>query len=184
MASSTKILLTTSRNPTARIRTLCSDLSRVIPNVVRVNRGKMNTDEVAEKALEHDTNHAVIIDRWQGGPGSIKLFRVGESGLVLTPPIIHITDTRLRREFGVSKVKPAGSIVLLASKTSAEALRLAEACSKFFGIPLLSMDEAVKAGPTLMCVSRDNVNRIVITFMAEPNHVEVGPRITVSSVEW
>jgi len=184
MVSSIRTLLTTSRNPTARVRTLCNDLSHVIPNVVRVNRGKMTKDEVAEKALEHDTDHVVIVDRWQGGPGSIKLFRVGESGLVLTPPIIHITDTRLRREFGVSKVKPARSIVVLAPETSVEALRFAEACSKFFGVPTLSMDEAVKVAPTLMCVSRDKVNRIVITFMVEPNHVEVGPRITVSSVEW
>jgi len=65
-----------------------------------------------------------------------------------------------------------------------EDLRVAEAFSKFFSVPILSMDEAVKAGPTLMCLMRDKANRIAITFMVEPNHVEVGPRITVSSVEW
>lgn len=46
------------------------------------------------------------------------------------------------------------------------------------------MDEMVKTSQTVVCVSRDEVNRITITFMAEPKHVEVGPRIIVSSVEW
>jgi len=184
MVSSRKILLTTSRNPTPRIRTFCNDLARVIPSIVRVNRGKMSVDEVAEETLEHDADSVVIVDRWHGGPSSIKFFHLGESGLVLIPPIIHVADIRLRREFSVSKVKPARSLVLLASKNSEEVSRTAEAFSKFFSVPILSMEEAFKAGSTLLRLARDKANRIVITFMVEPNHVEVGPRITVSSVKW
>lgn len=184
MVSFRKILLTTSRNPTPRMRTFCSDLARVIPSIVRVNRGKMSVDVVAEKALEHDADSVVIVDRWHGGLGAIKFFQVGASGLVSIPPIIHVADIRLRREFGVSRVKPARSLVLLASKASGEMLRVAEAVSKFFSVPIVSMDEAVKAEPTLLCLARDKADRIVITFMVAPNHVEVGPRITVSSVEW
>lgn len=184
MVSIRKILLTTSRNPTPRIRTFCNDLERVIPNVVRVNRGKMSTDEVAEKALEHDTNRVVVVDRRHGGLGAIKFFQVGESGLVSIPPVVHVAGMRLRREFGVSKVKPARSIVLLSPENSSQVSRLADTFSKFFGMPILPMNEAVKTGPTRMGIRRDEGNRIVITFVVEPNHVEVGPRIIVSSVEW
>jgi len=181
MVSSRKILLTTSRNPTPTIRSFCNDLTRVIPNIVRVNRGKMSTDEVAEKALEHDADRVVIVDQWQGRPGSIKFFRIGESGLVSILPIIQVAGIRLQREFGISKVKHALSLV---SEPAGKLLSVAEAVSKFFNIPVLSMDEAIKTGPTLMCISPDKLNRIVITFFVEPNHVEVGPRIIVSSLEW
>ncbi|RLI44046.1 Brix domain containing protein, partial [Candidatus Bathyarchaeota archaeon] len=81
------ILLTTSRRPTPRIRTFCRDLARSIPNVVRVNRGKLSLDGVAERAIEFDADRVVIINRWKGGPGKIELFEVGQEGLVLVPPI-------------------------------------------------------------------------------------------------
>lgn len=181
MVSSRKILLTTSRNPTPTIRSLCNDLTRVIPNIVRVNRGKMSTDEVAEKALEHDADRVVIVDRWQGGLGSIKFFRIGESGLVSIPPVMHVAGVRLQREFGVSKIKPALSLM---SEPLGKVLRVAEAISKFLGISILLMDEAAKVGSTLMSILLDKGGRIAITFMVEPNDVEVGPRIIVSSLEW
>jgi len=155
----------------------------VLPGIVRVNRGKMSTDEVAEKALEHDADRVVIVDRWHGGPGKIKFFRIDKTGLVSIPPIIHVAGIRLQREFGIWKVKPALSLVLLASGNSGGVFRLADAFSKFFGIPIMPMDEAVKTSPTLMCFSRDRTNRIAITFMVEPGHVEVGPRIIVAGVE-
>ena len=157
---------------------------RTLPSIVSVNRGKMSVDEVAEKALERDADRVVIIDRWHGGPGSIKFFRVGESGLDLISPVIHIFGLRLQREFGVSKIKPARSMVILEYNNTEEALRVAEAFSKFFNVPILSMDEALEIGPTLMCVSVGTGHRIVMTFMVEPNHVEVGPQIAVSNVEW
>jgi len=68
MHAPNKILLTTSRNPTPKIRTFCNDITRVIPSIVRVNRGKMSMDEVAEKALEYGADQFVVVDRWQGGP--------------------------------------------------------------------------------------------------------------------
>jgi len=135
MASSGKILLTTSRNPTPRIRTFCQDLARVIPNVVRVNRGKMSNEEVAEKALENSADRVVIVDRWHGGPGKIKFFQIGESGLVSVSPIIHIAGIKLQRELGALKVKPSLSMILTASSSSGEVLRVVHALSKFFYFP-------------------------------------------------
>src|SRR3990170_2637259 len=184
MASSLKILLTTSRNPTPRIRTFCNDLSNAIPSIVRVNRGKMSADETAEKALELHANRVVIVDRGHGGPASIKFLQIGESGLVSVPPVLHVSGIRLRREFGVVKVKPAVSLVVLASETSVRVLTIAESLSKFFVIPIALVNEAVKIGPTSMAMSLDESNRIVMTFMVEPNHVEVGPRIIVSGAKW
>jgi len=144
----------------------------------------MSIDEVAEKALEHDADQVVIVDRWHGGPCQIKFFRVGDSDLVSVPPIVHISNIKLQRELGVSKAKLASSLVLSASDTSEEMLKVAETFSEFFRIPMLSIDEAVRNSPTLMLFSRGKTKRIVITFMVEPKHVEVGPRIAVSNVEW
>ena len=60
---------------------------------------------------------------------------------------------------------------------------VAEAFSNFFTIPILSTDAAAKTNATLMRVGFAKGNRIETTFMVEPKHVEVGPRIVVSNME-
>lgn len=179
-----KILLTTSRNPTPRIRTFCHDLAEVMPNVAYVNRGKMSNDEVAEKALEYGADRVVIVDRRHGRPGVLRFFRVGESGLVSTPPVINVVSIKLQRDFGVSRVKPAFSISFEVSDKSDDVPRLVHALSDFFGISMLREKEAAEAGFTALSVSHDKSVRIVMTFMAEPHQLEVGPRILISRVEW
>jgi len=183
MAEPKKILLTTSREPTAKIRTFCNDLAQVMPNVMRVNRGKMSTDEVAEKALELDAMKVVIVDRGHAGSGTIKFFKVDESGLVSIPPIIHVSSITLTRELGASRGKPAVSLVTSPSETSKEISRLAGALSKFFNIPILLTSKPFEVGSTVMTVSCDKTDRIVATFVSESSG-EVGPRIVVSSMEW
>ena len=74
------ILLTTSRRPTGRIRTFCRDLANSLPNVVRVNRGKMSLDGLAEKAIELEADKVVVVDRWHGGPGKFNLFYISNLG--------------------------------------------------------------------------------------------------------
>ena len=92
------ILLTTSRRPTGRIRTFCRDLANSIPDVTRVNRGKMSLDGVAEKAIELEADRVVVVDRWHGGPGKINLFQISSTGLKPVPPLMLIGKIRLRRE--------------------------------------------------------------------------------------
>lgn len=184
MASSRKILLTTSRNPSPKIRTFCNDLARVLAGVVRVNRGKMSIDKLTEKALEQDAEKVVVVDRWQGGLGAIRFFRVEESCLTLVPPVIHVSGIRLSRELGGVRLKYAVSLIVPPPETSLEASRLAEVLSEFFNLPARSMGKPFEAGQTIMTVSRDRAGRIVVTFVSGRERVEIGPRINISSMEW
>lgn len=179
-----KILLTTSRDPPPRIRAFCHDLAEVMPHVMYVNRGKMNNDEIAEKALEHDATRVIIVDRWQGGPGILRFFEVGESGLFPTPPVVHVADMKLQRDLGASRVKPASSIIAAKHDRFDDSLRLGSALSSFFGISIIETKDMVKPGSTILSVSSDKSGRIVMTFMKEPDNREVGPRILISRVEW
>ena len=178
-----KTLLTTSRNPTPKIRTFCRDFARVIPNIFYVNRGKMSNDDVAEKAIEYDADRVVIVDRWQGGLGVLRFFMVTESGLTEASPTIHFA-VKLQKELGVSNVKPAVSIRVQASNKSDELARLAASLSGLFGLPISSEEQEHKPALTMMRISRDKSGKIAVTFMDEPRHVELGPRITVSKLEW
>ncbi len=185
MAESRKILLTTSRSPTPRIRTFCNDLARVILGVVRVNRGKLSMDGVAEKALEYDADRVVIVDRWHGGPSKIGFFQVGASGLVSVSLILHVAGIRLQREFGHTRLRPTRSVaIVIPSKGNEEIVKVANSLSSFFNVPAFLVNEKPCKYPMEMRVSYDATRRIQVTFVDTLQNVEVGPRITLSQVIW
>jgi U3 small nucleolar ribonucleoprotein protein IMP4 len=185
-AESSKILITTSRNPTQTIRTFCSDLTHSIPNSLRANRGKSSLDSLAEKALEYEAGKVIICDRWKGGLGKIQLFEVGNGGLVHFDPLMYIKKVKLRRTFEHVRRKAFKSLTLLTgSGISFEAHKLADALSRFFNIPKLTADETLSPNTqTAMHISFDAAFSIRITFLQTPRKVEVGPRVTISHLIW
>jgi len=178
------ILLTTSRRPTGRIRTFCRDLVSSIPDVVRVNRGKMSLDGVAERAIELEADRVVVVDRWRGGPGKINLFQIGSTGLKSVPPLMLISGIRLRREFKEVTRRNRSSAITMKPEDSAELERIAGRMSQFFDLPVLSVDEAARKYGASMHFSFDSSRHIQITFMRLQRMVEIGPRVTLSKLIW
>jgi rRNA maturation protein Rpf1 len=158
---------------------------RSIPNVVRINRGKLSTAELAEKALEINAEKVIIVDRWKGGPGKIRFFNVNSAGLNAVPPLIYVSGIRLQRTFSRTRVKPVRSLaVTLPLETSNQTSKIARFLSDFLHVPMLSMEEASLNHQAAMHISRDATQRIQIAFLLLPEKAEIGPRITVSHVIW
>jgi len=180
------ILITTSRRPTRRIRTFCNDLARCIPNSIRINRGKLSREGVAEKALELEADRVIIIDRWKGGPGKIEFFKVDEN-LTGVPPLIYIRGIKLQREIGFPKSRPFSSLAITAvyAQGEEEIPKLVGAFSKFLEAPTATLEELpMQSYQVFMHVSRDILERVRITFFKLPENREIGPRITISHVIW
>lgn len=179
------VLLTTSREPSDRIRTFCNDITHSIPNVIRVNRGKLNLEGVAEKALELNAVRVVVIDRWKHGFASIRFFQTeSASGLTPLPPLINIANVRLRREFE-TKTKPIKSLAItMSSENSSVVRRLGQSLSGFFDIPVFVGRDIVSNFSAVMHVSTSASKEFQITFVLLPTLVEIGPRIDVSKVVW
>ena len=178
------ILLTTSRRPTGRIRTFCRDFVNSIPDVVRVNRGKMSLDGVAERAIELEADRVVVVDRWRRGPGKINLFRISSTGLKSVPPLMLISGIRLRREFKEGTKRARSSAITMKPEDSAELERIAGRLSQYFDLPVLSVDEAARKYGASMHFSFDSSRRLQITFMRLQQMVEIGPRVTLSKLVW
>lgn len=180
------ILLTTSRRPTRRIRTFCRDISHTIPNIIRINRGKLSLEGLAAKAIELNSEKVVIVDRWKGGPGKIELFKLERDKLQPTPPLIYLRGVKLRREFGTM---PRGrrirsTAILALSKASREIMRFEEALSDFFNIPRVYREEDCKAYNAVMELKANQAGEIIVTFRLLPENVEIGPRMRISHLIW
>jgi len=178
------ILLTTSRRPSKRIRTFCHDFVLSVPNIIRINRGKLNLDGIAEKAVELNAKRIVVIDRWKAGPGKIKLFRIEQNGLISCPPLMHVSCVKLRKEFEAKTKHIRSLVVTIDPENLTETVRIAEQLSGFFNLPRLSIDEAAAKYQASMHLSLDASRRTQITFMFLPQMFEIGPRITLSKVVW
>ena len=107
-----RILITTSRRPTPRVRSLVKDLAGVLPNAEKFTRGHYSMEELAREARIRGFNRVVVVSGRKGNPGIMRVYEVGEG------PLIHIASLRikgvalsreLRRPLPLSK--PQGMVV-------------------------------------------------------------------------
>jgi rRNA maturation protein Rpf1 len=183
MTTKSKLLISTSREPTKEMRSFSHDLTRCVPSSIYLNRGKLSIYGLAEKALEYESDRVMILSRWKGHLGKIELYRIGATGLIPFPPLVYVTKIKLQREFG--RKKKIGRIksltTTLSTKTSTETKKAAESFSDFFRLPLLLVDQAVlNKYSACMHFSLDPSKHTEITFLFLPSKIEFGPRITVS----
>lgn len=167
------------------MRTFCHDLERAIPNVILINRGKLDLDGLAEKALELDAGRVIVVDRWQGRVGKIQFFNLTSSGLVSVYLTMQVAKVKLQREFGEKRLKPTKKLALSNISQNSEANAVAQSLSKFLDIPILSLEEATsKVYEAAMQISQDASKQLQITFIRLPMMRETGPRITIKHLTW
>ena len=87
------MLITTSRKPSRRCRSLCKDLTRVFPKSRYINRGKMNMKEVL--SLCRPSEYLLLITEWHANPANFK-FYTPDGTLCLA---FRCKGIRLQREF-------------------------------------------------------------------------------------
>ena len=75
-------------------------------------------------------------------------------------------------------------MITVEPEDSPELERIAGHLSKFFGLPVLSLDEAAESYRASMHFSFDSSRHLQITFMLLQQMVEIGPRLTLSRLIW
>lgn len=141
---------------------------------------------VAEKAFELNAEKVVIVDRWKGGPGKIQLFKIGEKGLKAVSPLIYLADVKFRRDFGKTapRWRRIKSLAIAHStKASLDVKKFENALSQFFAVPIIGETNKEEYN-TLMQISTNTANHIIVTFKLVPEYVEVGPRLRISHLIW
>jgi rRNA maturation protein Rpf1 len=182
------ILITTSREPTRRIRTLGHDLNRVIPGSQQINRGKLNHEGVIEEALALGSDRAMFLERWKGAPGKIELHLLRPNDRVYFP-IIYLSSVTLQAEIQGSASIRAGLIASITTRDRLQLNPIAEALASFLQIPLRISDDSTLSPlpafpplpPRLFVESKGS--RIAVTFKNKRN-AEIGPRLEIKKLAW
>jgi len=170
-----KLVITTSRRPTQRIREFCRDLQRVIPNSIRMNRGKLSMDGLRAKASELGADSVLIVEREKGGPGRITLMKSDTSGLWSHTSVLALSHIRTRREFeSKGRGQKIGAIVAAPSLNS-RGRDLVTEISDFLGLSV------VESFSKLRCVIDAYPHNGEVEFVVRiyPEGKEVGPSFTI-----
>ena len=174
-------MITMSRRPTRIIRTFCNELAATLPDAIRVNRGKMSFEDIAEKAWELGAEKVILVARWKGNPGKICLYNVGDEGLEPFPPLIYIYGVKLRRDMGVK----LGKVRSLAVTARPERRRFGKALAEFLEVPFIEPGSEPEEMPDVLLKVKPDVERYaVMSFFRTSDGREVGPRVRVRHLIW
>lgn len=177
------LIITSSLRPTRRIRAFCNDLSKAIPNSIKISRGKLSLEELAEKALELNADRVILVGRWKGDPGKIELFKVGTRGLESHPPVLYLTGVKLQTEYGRRQASFREVVAIASSDLSSQALKIAKSLSEFLNLPLLPPNAGTLKAEAVMLFSSHPQHLVEATFLL-PTFNEVGPSFIVKNAVW
>lgn len=177
-----RILLTTSRNPSRRTRTLIKDLVHVVPRAARISRGTKNLYELAAAALASKTALLVVVSTRKGNPGSISFFWVTEQMQLALE--LSLKGVKLRYEIARRRMPKADKLLVLPrGHLSPRAQRLCEILSKMLEAPLIEGPQNAGEASTIMKIEEaDNIIRL--TFVHGKLAKEVGPSLAIRAVKF
>lgn len=144
----------------------------------------MSLKELWESAVQEGVNRVLIIDRWKGGLGRIKLYRIDDEEIVHVPPEIFIRAIRLQRELTTGWRSLNSLLISGPLDESSEIEKLARSLSDFFDIPVMDMDETRSKYEAAMDIRRDEAELIRLSILLLPRMTEIGPRIAISHLVW
>ena len=171
------ILITTSGRPTQRIRSFCNDLQRVIPNSLRVNRGKLSRTGITEKALEINTYGIIVVERWKGGPGNIKLYVPPFSEVFST---LYLKGVKLQDEVGKRVVVKKNLVVTVEKNLPSSVKHLAESLSKFLSVQIFE-ELPIYTSPNASVHFSLCKSDVRIAFTMPPIINEIGPILMLNT---
>jgi rRNA maturation protein Rpf1 len=173
---------TTGRQTTQRLNSLLKEIAYATPKASVVRRGKSSLADLGRRLSEEGVEYAVILYRWQGGPGRMDFFKLDSTNLTPIAPSALLSSVKLRREFGLQG-KHVAQAVTCASELSVTARKFAHHLSELFGLPE-SVTPPSSEFSASFHVGETPRKFITFSLTSPPRVKEVGPKLFVSRLVW
>ena len=165
------------------MRSLCHDLQRVLPDAIRINRGKLSFPEIIGKVLDAQADRLIIVERWKGGPGKIQFYQIS-SEVTLLPPLLILASVKMQIDFG-RKILLSNNIAVTVTDNPPKNIQdLAKFLSQFLKIPLSTKKSSKEKFKTTLHITPIPNAEARNQFNAPPKGSEVGPRLIVKKAVW
>lgn len=177
------ILLTTSREPTANMRSFCKELANSLSGVQRLTRGKTGLSSIVKKAYELEKHWVILVERWKGGPGKIRFIEAKPEGPRWVDPTLFIRGIRLRRDQGMGRTKwsPAGGILF--DSSNHPCCVLASLMASITGLRPSPIGSLAQSKTALM-ITRCQGCSAKMTIVRTDSFAELGPTIYIDRLHY
>jgi len=165
------------------MRSLCHDLERVLPDAIRINRGKLSFPEIIGKVFDAEADRLIIVERWKGGPGRIQFYQISPE-VTRLPPLLILGGVKMQIDFGRKRRLSKNIAVTVTDDPPKNILDLAKFLSQFLKVPLSAKKSSEEKFTTALHISPIPDGEARIQFNAPPRGTEVGPRLIVKKAVW
>jgi U3 small nucleolar ribonucleoprotein protein IMP4 len=127
-----KVCITTSRDPSSRLRQFAAEVRLLFPNSARINRGNTTTKEIVEAARGADFTDIVLVQETRGEPDALLVSHLPYG------PTVHfsLANAVLRHDLeGVGPVSEAYPHLVFNNFTSSLGTRIANVLKHLFPVP-------------------------------------------------
>lgn len=180
------ILITTSRRPSPRTRSLCNDLAWLLPDSFRINRGNASSDELLVLASVKGAKTLIVIDSKMGNPSAISLYSIGEEAGRSASIRFRVSQVRLQREVGkkTAKIRLFKRLVVRLREGRMETATFARVLARFLQGEFAQCVCAERSYdmPTNACLVlkvEEIEDEISLRFTDMDSIVEYGPQIKI-----
>lgn len=98
-------IITSSRDPSPRLRNFLNDLEAIIPNSVKYNRGKLNLETLLNKAKNLGSKYLILVEAYKGNPSRILVYNLISNYLKYT---FNLKGVSTLSDFGIKRNRIKG----------------------------------------------------------------------------
>jgi len=169
------VVISTSRKPSQRTRSLCKELQIILPSALYIQRGKSNFEELLKNSEQVEARLLLLIGERDGNPGRLDLYSVEKAeDSVLS---FEIAGVRLAREYE-SHVRSRTKTLDFASDSHEESLHVKKLLEKYFKCEPRSQNDSFGDGARTLSISYLEEGRMRLTFKDAGTRREIGPSMT------
>jgi rRNA maturation protein Rpf1 len=165
------------------MRSVCSDLVRVLPGTLKFNRGKLSFSGIVKRADEAHADKFILIERWKGGPGRIRFCKIVSGKITSLFPILILGSIKTQIDFSHRKKLSKIIALMTVENASNEVSDLAHFLSDFLGIPFVDKNDLKKYKAAIHLTHLQS-GRVKIWFTSPPLLMETGPRLILKKMVW
>ncbi|RLE84776.1 MAG: hypothetical protein DRJ41_02505 [Thermoprotei archaeon] len=178
-----KLLLTTTRHTNPRVRSFVRELALSLGNSIKVNRGKMDINDLYLYAQSLGALRVIIVGRGlHGNPGRVVFLDTTQESPRFYPLILSFSGVTLARDLGI-KIAPSRTLTpVVVKRSDPEILGFAQELSGAINRPLFegNIGDLVEGYDKLLLVEnlRSKKARFVVKFIDKEFKL-AGPRMLV-----
>lgn len=173
------IMITTSRRPSPRLRSLVKDLVSVLPRSIKVNRGHKSLVELALEAKRLGLKYVIIVTERKGNPGGLTFYEVEEVGAGRAQ--LKRLSTIILRGVKLSRENPASSRTYGVDSIEVDYSRCITDDCFYLSDLFIRVFKGLEPGKNTLKICLNEEKFIEITFLNVHNK-PVGPVLRVEKV--